>query len=64
MLLENCKNTVTWLPNYNFGFNNKKGTFITKDHLQGRADRFFKNGTLLNKANRDKDSLRLNIDKI
>ena len=37
---------------------------ITKDHLQDRVDRLLKNGTLLNKPNRDKDSLRLNIDKI
>ena len=37
---------------------------IIKDHLQDRVDRLFKNGTLLNKPNRDKDSLRLNIDKI
>ena len=37
---------------------------ITKDHLQDRVDRLLKNGTLLNKPNRDKDSVRLNIDKI
>ena len=36
---------------------------ITKDYLQDRVDRLLKNGTLLNKPNRDKDSLRLNIDK-
>ena len=37
---------------------------ITKDHLQDRVDRLLKNGILLNKPIRDKDSLRLNIDKI
>ena len=36
---------------------------ITKDRLQGRVDKLLKNGTLLNKPNRDKDSLRLNRDK-
>ena len=33
---------------------------ITKDRLQDRFDKLLKNGTLLNKPNRDKDSLRLN----
>ena len=33
---------------------------ITKDHLQDRVDKLLKNGTLLNKPNRDKDPLRLN----
>ena len=37
---------------------------ITKDRLQDRVDKLFKNGTLLNKPNRDKDSLRLNRDKV
>ena len=37
---------------------------ITKDRLQGRVDKLLKNGTLLNKPNRDKDSLRLNRDKV
>ena len=37
---------------------------ITKDRLQDRVDKLFKNGTFLNKPNRDKDSLRLNRDKI
>ena len=37
---------------------------ITKDRLQDRVDKLLKNGTLLNKTNRDKDSLRLNRDKI
>ena len=37
---------------------------ITKDRLQDRVDKLLKNGTLLNKPNRDKDSLRLNRDKI
>ena len=36
---------------------------ITKDRLQDRVDKLLKNGTLLNKPNRDKDSLRLNRDK-
>ena len=36
---------------------------ITKDHLQDRLDKLLKNGKFLNKANRDKDSLRLNRDK-
>ena len=37
---------------------------ITKDRLQDRVDKLLKNGTLLNKPNRDKDSLRLNRDKV
>ena len=38
---------------------------ITKDHRKDRVDaRLLKNGTFLNKPNRNKDSLRLNIDKI
>ena len=37
---------------------------FTKDRLQDRIDKLLKNGTLLNKPNRDKDSLRINIDKI
>ena len=37
---------------------------ITKDRLQDRVDKVLKNGTLLNKPNIDKDSLRLNRDKI
>ena len=37
---------------------------ITEDHLEDRLDRLLKNGKLFNKPNRDKDSLRLNIDKI
>ena len=37
---------------------------ITKDRLQDRIDKLLKNGTLLNKSNRDKDSLRINRDKI
>ena len=37
---------------------------ITKDRLQDRVDKLLKNGTLLNKPNRDKDFLRLNRDKI
>ena len=37
---------------------------ITKDRLQDRIDKLLKNGTLLNKPNRDKDSLRINRDKI
>ena len=37
---------------------------ITEDHLEDRVDRLLKNGKLFNKPNRDKDSLRLNIDKI
>ena len=32
--------------------------------LQDRVDRLLKNGTFLNKPKRDKDSQRLNIDKI
>ena len=37
---------------------------ITKNRLQDRADKLLKNGTLLNKSNRDKDSLRINRCKI
>ena len=38
---------------------------ITKDRLQYNSiDKLLKNGTLLNKPNRDKDSLRINRDKI
>ena len=37
---------------------------ITKDHLQDRLDKLLKIGTLFNKPNRGKDSLRLNRDKI
>ena len=37
---------------------------ITKDRLQDRIDKLLKNRTLLNKPNRDKDSLRINRDKI
>ena len=37
---------------------------ITKDRLQDRIDKLLKNGTLLNKPNRDKNSLRINRDKI
>ena len=37
---------------------------ITKDRLQDRIDKLLKNETLLNKLNRDKDSLRINRDKI
>ena len=37
---------------------------ITKDRLQDRVDKLLKNGTLLSKPNRGKDSLRLNRDKI
>ena len=37
---------------------------ITKDHLQDRLDKLLKYGTLFNKPNRGKDSLRLNRDKI
>ena len=37
---------------------------VTKDRLQDRIDKLLKNGTLLNKPNRDKDSLRINRDKI
>ena len=37
---------------------------ITKDRLQDRVDKLLKNGTLINKPNRDKDSLRLNRGKI
>ena len=37
---------------------------ITKDRLQDRIDILVKNGTLLNKPNRDKASLRINRDKI
>ena len=37
---------------------------ITKDRLQDRIDKLLKNGTLLNKPNRDKDSIRINRDKI
>ena len=37
---------------------------ITKDRLQDRIDKLLKNGILLNKPNRDKDSLRINRDKI
>ena len=33
---------------------------ITKDRLQDRFDKLLKNGTLLNKPNKDKDYLRLN----
>ena len=36
---------------------------ITKDLLQDRIDKLLKNGTLPNKPNRDKDSLRINRDK-
>ena len=37
---------------------------ITKNRLQDRVDKLLKNGTLLNKPNRDKDSLRINRCKI
>ena len=37
---------------------------ITKDRLQDGVDKLLENGTLLNKLNRDKDSLLLNRDKI
>ena len=37
---------------------------ISKDRLPYRVDKLLKNGTLLNKPNRDKYSLRLNRDKI
>ena len=37
---------------------------ITKDRLQDRIDKLLKNGTFLNKPNIDKDSLRINRDKI
>ena len=39
-------------------------TPIFKDITEDRVDKLLKNGTLLNKTNRDKDSLRLNRDKI
>ena len=37
---------------------------ITKDRLQDRVDKLLKNGTLINKPNRDNDSLRINRGKI
>ena len=37
---------------------------ITKDRFQDRIDKLLKNGTLLNKPNRDKDSLLINRDRI
>ena len=37
---------------------------ITKDRLHDRVDELLKNGTLLNKPNRDKDSLRINRENI
>ena len=37
---------------------------ITKDRLKDRVDKLLKNGALFNKPNRDKDSLRINRDKI
>ena len=37
---------------------------ITKDRLQDRIDKLLRNGSLLNKPNRDKDSLRINRDRI
>ena len=37
---------------------------ITKDRLQDRVDKLLKNGTLVNKPNRDKDFLRTNRNKI
>ena len=37
---------------------------ITKDPLQDRVDKLLKNETLLDKPNRDKNSLRINTDKI
>ena len=36
----------------------------TKNHLHDRVDKLLKNRTLLNKLDRDKDSLRINRDKI
>ena len=37
---------------------------IDKDPLQDRIDKLLKNGTLLNKPKRDKDSIGINRDKI
>ena len=37
---------------------------INKDRLQDRVDKLLKNGTLLSKPFRDKESLRINRDKI